>query len=247
MDDTKPKLENIDAFRKALDGYRVSEHARKVLTKSDFLVLSGIAGGGRNTVLNEIAKNDAYAFFVSDTTRPPKYRDGQLEQHGVVYYFRNEADMLRDIEAGEFIEAELIHNQQVSGTSIREFERIVADGKIPIVEAEFGGVNNIAQAKPDAVVIGLLPPSYDEWLRRFRGREEIHEQEFTNRLETAGKVLQNMLDKPYFKFVVNRDVAECAAQIRAIVEHNAYTNELHSEGKQVATEILAEVRRHLGQ
>lgn len=71
--------------------------------------------------------------------------------------------LLRELQNGEFIEAEIIHNQQVSGTSIREVERISALGKVPISDYEFGGTNAVADAKPDAAIIGLLPPSYDEW------------------------------------------------------------------------------------
>jgi guanylate kinase len=245
MEDTKPKLQNPQAFRNALANYEVSEHARRVLASTDFVVVSGIAGGGRNTVIKELEKTGDYIFAVSDTTRSPKLRNGKMEQHGVEYYFRAEAEMLADIQQGEFIEAELIHNQQVSGTSIRELERVAATGKIPIHDFEYGGANNVAHAKPDAYVIGLLPPSYEEWLRRFRDREEIHHEEFLNRLETARKVLNNMLTKPYFKIVINKDVSECALQIRDIVEHGSYDANSHAKGVAIARELLQQVTAHL--
>lgn len=245
MNGTKPFLKDIQAFRDALQHYHVSPHAQAVLDQSRLVVMSGLAGGGRNTIINRLVEQYDYFFLVSDTTRPPKMRDGRMEQNGIHYYFRQEDDMLRDIQNGEFIEAEIIHNQQVSGTSIREIERANQSGKIAIHDFEFGGANNVAAAKPDAHIIGLLPPSYDEWIRRFRDREVIHDDEFINRMHTAEKVLQNMLEKPYFKIVINDDIERCIKDIRRVVERGEYSNVMHESGRQIAQEILIHVEKAL--
>lgn len=238
-------LDNIQAFRDVLGDYHMSEHAKKVLRDSRLVVISGVAGGGRNTIINYLVEHHDYFFLVSDTTRPPKLRDGVMEVDGVNYHFREEADMLRDIQSGEFVEAEIIHDQQVSGTSVRELERANKSGRITLHEAEFGGVGNIAAHKPDAQVIGLLPPSYQEWIHRFQKREDIHTRELMNRLRTAEKVLENMLREPYFKFVVNRTVAQGAEDIRLIVEQGIYTAAQDETGRTVARDILLEVSRTL--
>lgn len=244
MQDTKPSLSNRDAFEETLKNYHVSDRAKTVLASTPFVALSGLAGGGRNTVINYLVEHDNYGFVISDTTRPPKVRDGQLEQDGVHYYFRNEDDLLAELKNGEFIEAELIHNQQVSGTSIREVERIVATGKIPIHDYEFGGCNAVADAKPDAAIIGLLPPDYDEWIRRLTGREVMSPEEFHNRLVTAEKVLENMLSKPYFKFVINDTVENCAAAIDHIVKQPDQLQE-SDHARMIANELLERVRETL--
>lgn len=224
----------------------MSEHARKVLDDSRLVILSGIAGGGRNTIINYLVEHFDYTFLVSDTTRPPKLRDGVMEQHGVNYFFRKEAEMLADIQNGEFVEAEVIHNQQVSGTSIRELEKANQSGKIVLHEIEFGGVHNLAEAKPDADIIGVLPPNYNEWIRRFNKREVIHEQEFRNRLVTARKVLISMIEQPYFKFVINDSVERAAESIRLIAESGVYSEETHAHGQNVARELLQRVDETLG-
>lgn len=223
----------------------MSEHALNVLAESKLVVLSGLAGGGRNTTINYLVEHDNYFFLVSDTTRPPKLRSGMMEQDGTHYYFRKEADMLREIRQGEFIEAEIIHNQQVSGTSIRELERANKTGKTAVHDFEFGGASNIAAAKPDAHIIGLLPPSYDEWLIRLQQREVMHEEEFINRLHTAEKVLENMLGEPYFSFVINTTVPQCAEEIRDIVENRQAHSARQKSAKKVAVELLAGVRHRL--
>lgn len=223
----------------------MSDHARQVLAKTNLVVMSGLAGGGRNTVINRLVATGKYQFVVSDTTRPPKLRDGKMEQDGVHYNFRSEADFLRDLENGEFLEAEVIHNQQVSGISIRELDRARRTDRIAVNEIEFGGINAVAAAKSDVHVIGLLPPSYDEWLRRLLGREEIHEQELINRLHTAQKVLENMIEKPYFKIAINDNIDHCVGFIRRVVEDGQYSVQDADYGLAVARDILAGVQRRL--
>ncbi len=244
MQDVKPFLHKRAEFEAVLSEYEVSDRVKKILASTPCVVLSGVAGGGRNTVIKYLVDQYSYGFIVSDTTRPPKLRDGQMEQEGVNYYFRNEEDLLQDLKNGEFVEAELIHNQQVSGTSIREVQRIIAMGKTPILDCEFGGANAIAEAKPDAVIIGLLPPSYDEWMRRLAGREEMHSDELRNRLMTAETVLQNMLSKPYFRFVVNDTVENCAESINAIVNHSE-THQNSESARIIAGDLLNRVKETL--
>ena len=245
MENSAPKLLHKEAFEKALFNYHISDRARDVLARTPFVALMGLAGGGRNTVIDQLTRDHGYFFLVSDTTRPPKLRNGSMEVDGVNYHFRDEVEMLREIENGEFIEAEVIHNQQVSGVSIREVERAIASGKIPISDLEFGGAHNVAEAKPDAAVIGLLPPNYEEWQRRLFGRETMQPEEYANRLRTAKIVLERMLDKPYIKFVVNDNLDRCIDDIRKIVEQKTYTDEIHEKGRAVAMSLLAQVTQAL--
>lgn len=247
MEDTLPKLHNKQAFQDALENYQVSDHAKRVLASTPFVALSSLAGGGRNTVIRKLAEDYNYIFAISDTTRPPKVRDGKLEQDGVNYYFRTEDEILKDIQNGEYIEAEVIHNQQVSGTSIREIERTAKTGKIPIHDFEYGGMLNVYKAKPDAALIGLIPPSYDEWIRRLRGREVMTDQEFLNRLTTADKVLENLLTHPQYTLIINDTIEQCANDIRSVVESHDYSSEKEAAVRAVAEKLHARVKQELQQ
>ena len=242
MPDQKPALTKLEDFKKVLNHYTASEHARRVLANGPFVVLSSVAGGGRNTLINYLVDTAPYYFVISDTTRPPKVRDGKLEQHGVNYFFRTEEDLLTDLQKGEFVEAEIIHNQQVSGTSIREIEKAQFLKKIPIHDFELGGAEEVYRLKPDAVIIGLLPPSFEDWQYRLNAREEMHAHEFKNRMETAIKVLESMLERPYLKFVISGDLNDSSLHLRAIVEHGEYTEEQHQKGLETARIILDKTR-----
>ena len=245
MDSSKPHLDYRDEFVTALAALTVSDRAKEALAETNFVVLMGVAGSGRNTIIDELTKTNLYKFVVSDTTRPPKFRNGALEQDGVQYFFRDEKEMLEDIKNGEFIEAELIHNQQVSGVSIRALELAGADGKIPITDLEYKGANVISEAMPRAKIIALLPPTYEIWLARVNGRELMAQDEFFNRLRTAKSVLESILSNRKFKIIINDTIEGAAKDIRNIVEHNAYDDETYMSGRAVAEALLARVNETL--
>jgi guanylate kinase len=245
MDTSTPHLDYRDEFVAALATLTVSERAKQALSQTNFVVLMGVAGSGRNTIINELVKTDLYKFVVSDTTREPKFRNGRLEQNGVEYFFRDEKDMLEDIKNGEFIEAELIHNQQVSGVSIRALEEAAENEKIPITDIEYKGANVIANAMPSARVIALLPPNYEIWLARINGRELMPRDEFLNRLRTAKSVLESILANTKFKIIINDTVEGAVRDIRGIVEDNDYNDEMYAAGRRVAEELLTRVNETL--
>jgi guanylate kinase len=198
-----PKLVRREEFEAALRDYHISDEGLKVLRDTPFTGLVAATSTGRNTIIAELVKTGNYYFIVSDTTRPPRYNNGILEQNGVEYFFRSEEDVLADIKAGGYVEAELIHNQQVSGISIREVRKAQEQGKVAITDVEILGGIALTNLKPDAVVIYLVPPSFEEWLRRIRDRTPVTPGELRNRLEGAMKGFRLALANEKFVFVVN--------------------------------------------
>lgn len=237
-------LRNKKAFIDVLDGYQPAPESIKVLADMPLVILLGVSGAGRNTIINELVASGKYKFIVSDTTRPPKVRDGKLEQDGVNYHFRPEEDVLEDLQAGKFLEAELIHNQQVSGINIRELENAKNSGKIPINEVDLGGTDAILRTKPDTKFFFVIPPSYDIWMKRLMGRENMKPDELHNRMQTAIKVLKKGLKDDHFIFVINDVSAESAKRIDKQV-HSTKNETHHAEAAEIAAEILKEVKsRH---
>lgn len=237
-------LHNKEKFREILKNYQPSPDSIAFLKDMELVILTGITASGRNTIINELVKRGTYRFVVSDTTRPPKLRDGVMEQDGVQYHFRSEEEVLRDLEQGKFLEAELIHEQQVSGISIRELKRAQASGKTPIDEVDVIGPINIRKAKPDTRFIFVLPPSFDEWQQRWMAREAITDQEIENRMRTAEKVLQTALTRDYYSFVINDDVRLAAGKIDDIV-HGRGSVEDERKARKIAEHLLENVQRHL--
>ncbi len=238
-------LRNRAAFEDILAHYEISDHGKKVLHDVRYVVLLAVTAGGRNTIIRQLLKSGKYKQVISDTTRPPKLRDGKMEEHGVNYYFREEEDLLQELKDGEFLEAELIHNQQVSGTSIRELEAIAESGKIGINEIDFGGTKNLLEAKPDTDAFAIFPPSYDEWQSRFKNREKITDREYMNRLNTALKIIKTVRADERIKVVINDDYVGAAQMIDSIIdghvetahEHEAVELMLHNYEENIKAEL----------
>jgi len=210
------ELHHLDEFNQALANYQPSADAMKTLADIKLVALMGPSGGGRNTIIDELMKTGEYYFTVSDTTRQPRLNDGVLEQDGREYWFRNEADMLADIQAGKFLEAEVIHAQQVSGTSIRELQKALEAGKTALCDADLGGIMNMLNLKPDTIAVLVLPPSFEEWQRRFTSRTKMPVEEVRRRMNTAIAIFETGLSDDRLHLIVNDDYKLAAQHIQAL-------------------------------
>lgn len=242
----KPTLHKKAEFEKVLENYQPSDETLQLLTEIPLVILLGISGGGRNTIINHLVNDGHYHFIVSDTTRPPKVRDGQLERDGVQYNFRSEDEVLGDLSSGKYLEAELIHGQQVSGANVTELSKAHGSDKIPINEVDLGGTVAIRNAKPDTLFFFIVPPSFKEWMYRLRGREIMTDEELMSRMRTAKDVLRAGLADDGFTFIVNDSSHRSAQAIDAVVHAGAIDQQEHEEGRRVAQEILSEVESVVG-
>ncbi len=236
------KLKHLAEFQKILAHYRVSEASKRILDQTQLVVMAAATSSGRNTIIRELKKTGEYHFIVSDTTRNPRLNDGVLERDGVTYWFRSEEEVLRDLEEGEFLEASIIHNQQVSGVSIRELERAKDEGKIAISDIEIVGVNNIIKAKPNMLAIFLLPPNFEEWQRRIVGRGSLPKDEVRRRLESAHKEFAAALKHDYYKFIVNDKLSEAVERVHQLARFGQYMPEEQARGRQLAEKLFMETQ-----
>ena len=231
------RLENLDEFKKILADYHVSDASKKTLRSTKLVLLVAPSSIGRNTLIRELQKTGEYHFIVSDTTRKPRVNDGILEKNGREYWFRSEEEMLNELKAGLFLEAAIIHNQQVSGISIRELEQARVEGKTAITDIEVVGVHNIMGAKPDAIALFVLPPSFEEWQRRIRDRGEMSPHEYRRRMESAAKELKAAVSEPYYKFVINDNLAEAVEHIHQIVQNGVIDANEQSTARLLAEQL----------
>lgn len=246
MTSDKPLLHHKAAFVTALKNYEPSAETKALLRETPLVIMLGVSGGGRNTIINHLVNDGHYHFIVSDTTRPPKIRDGRREEHGVHYNFRKEEDVLADIQAGQFLEAELIHNQQVSGINSAELVRAHRSGKIPINEVDLGGTVAIRNAKPDTLFFFVIPPSFKDWMYRLKGREVMSDEELKNRMLTARDVLRAGLADNGFIFIINDSSHHSAQTIDEAVRQQKINHVEDENGREAAREILKQVEEFIG-
>jgi guanylate kinase len=213
-----PGIHRLAEFREILANYHMSEGAQKALEGLKFVLMVAPTSTGRNTIIQKLTRDKDYYFIISDTTRQPQLRDGQMEQNAVNYFFRSEEEMLDDLKAGEFLEAAIIHQQQVSGISIRELERAKLLNKIAITDIETTGADIVMRAAPEAKAIFLVPPSFEVWQHRLMSRGRMNEQELKNRLNSAAKELKLAITHDYYNLVV-ADNVEHASQVVDDIAH----------------------------
>jgi guanylate kinase len=205
-------------FEAVLSDYHISEKSKSIITDLKLALFMGVTAAGRNTIINELIRThgEAYYYIVSDTTRPPQVRNGKLEQNGVEYYFRQEAEILEDLKRGEFLEAEIIHEQQVSGMSIRELKKAKDLKKIAVTDTEFNSAE-VRSIKQDTLTFFVIPPSIDAWMERLTLRGSMDPKEVSRRLDTALKMFSVVLQDEYFIIVVNSDFHETVKKVHRYI------------------------------
>lgn len=207
------ELKQLLKFKQLLDDYQPSSGGLKLLEGLNLVILNGPSAAGRNTIINQLVSRDDYRFIVSDTTREPRFNNGIKEEDGVNYWFRSEAEVLDDLKSGQFLEAEIIHNQQVSGISLRELKKAKAASKIAVTDIEIGGFNRIMTLKPDTHGILILPPSFEQWLVRLFGRGKMTTQEIINRLKTGKYIFAQAATNPKAQIVINDQLERAVREV----------------------------------
>ncbi len=216
------KLNQLEAFERVISTYQVGKKGQEILADSELVVLVAPSSSGRNTIIKELQSSGNYHFVVSDTTRKPRENNGVLEQNGREYWFKSEDEFLRDLEAGMYLEAEIIHGQQVSGMSLHELELAAQESKISITDIDIGGVENVRRLKPDTRTVMLLPPSYEVWMDRLHNRGHMDPEELKRRKKTAWRILKTGLSDDYFEFIVNDEFHEAARCVDAFAHGKPY-------------------------
>jgi guanylate kinase len=179
------------------------------------IVIAGPSGVGKGTVVRRLLARDPdrLVLSVSTTTRHP--RPG--ETPGTDYTFVSDAEFDRMIRDGELLEwAEIVGHR--SGTPRTFVERQLAAGRDVVLEIDVQGAAQVRDRVPDALLIFLLPPSFEELETRLRSRGTETEDRIRTRLRTAEWELQQ---SGWFEHVVvNDDVERAAEEVAAIIERS---------------------------
>ncbi|GGK87906.1 guanylate kinase [Curtobacterium luteum] len=177
-------------------------------TASKLVVLAGPTAVGKGTVSAYIREHfPDVNLSVSATTRKP--RPGEVD--GVHYYFVDDAEFDRMIRDRELLEWATVHNSYRYGTPRPPIDRALDAGDRVMLEIDLQGARQVKDAMPEAVLVFLLPPTWEELVRRLIGRGTESPEEQARRLETA-KVELAAQDEFDVK-IVNSDVSTAAHEV----------------------------------
>lgn len=179
--------------------------------RSRLIVLAGPTAVGKGTVAAYIKDHHPEILLsVSATTRAP--RPGEVD--GEHYFFVDDDGFDALIADGALLEHATVHNAFRYGTPRAPIEKALADGRTVLLEIDLQGARQVRAAAPDATLVFLTPPSWDELVNRLVGRGTEGPEERARRLKTAKVELAAQGEFDYR--VVNDDVARAAAEIAAL-------------------------------
>lgn len=197
------------------------ERKRGIVPQPRLIVLAGPAGVGKGTVAAAItAALPQVHLSVSATTRDP--RPGEVDELNYYFVTHDEFDAL--ITSDQLLEWATVHKTNRYGTPRRPVENALAEGRPVLLEIDIQGARQVKLAMPEARLVFLLPPSWDELVRRLVNRGTESEEDRARRLETATSELaaQHEFDVR----IVNDDVTKAAQQV---VDLMGINKELHNE------------------
>ncbi len=177
----------------------------------NLFVVAAPSGAGKSSLVKALRELDSQVQpSVSHTTRPPR---GQ-EKHGREYFFVSEAEFDQMVLADAFVEWAHVHGRRY-GTSKKMIEERITHGADVILEIDYQGALQIKRIFTNAVLVFILPPSWEELRSRLQNRGEDAPEVIELRMKNAA---EEMAKAPEFDFVIINELFERALfDLKAIV------------------------------
>ena len=178
---------------------------------SRLTVLSGPSGVGKGSVVKVLRQRHPDVWLsTSVTTRPP--RPGETD--GIEYHFLDQPEFDRMVEAGELLEHDA-HMGASYGTPRRPVEEQLGNGVPVLLEIDLMGARQVRRAMPDAQLVFLAPPTFDELARRLVGRGTEDPATVRMRLDRAR--IEMAAEDEFDVVVVNDDLERAADRLVALM------------------------------
>ena len=147
---------------------------------------------------------------VSVTTRAP--RPGEVD--GREYHFISDDAFEAMVAGGELLEWASFAGHRY-GTPREPVARCIAAGVPALLEIDIDGARQVRRAVPDALLVFLAPPSWDELVRRLSGRGTEPPEVIARRLELAASEIE--AGREFDITLVNTSVEDVCRQLVALM------------------------------
>jgi guanylate kinase len=175
-------------------------------------VVTGPSGAGKGTLIKALLERlPELEVAVSATTRLRR----RGEENGREYWFLTDAEFVRRVDRGDFLEHVTYVSGKRYGTLRSEVGRIAAAGHVSVLELETEGALNVKEDVPGAITIFITAP-IPELERRLRERASESEGEIGERIGLARKQLAQADQFDYV--VVNDDLERATRELEEVVQ-----------------------------
>jgi guanylate kinase len=183
----------------------------KTTYPGNLFVVAAPSGAGKSSLVKALMELDAgVQHSVSHTTRAPR---GQ-EFHGREYFFIDDAQFDDMVATNAFLEWAYVHGNRY-GTSSATIQERISQGMDVVLEIDFQGAIQIKRLFANAVLIFILPPSWEELRSRLHRRGEDTPEVIETRLANAAT---EMAQAHEFDFVIINQLFDKALfDLKAIV------------------------------
>jgi len=171
--------------------------------KGDIFVISAPSGTGKTTLIRLLLPRfPGLSFSISCTTRLP--RPGEV--HGQHYFFVSEEEFKKSIAKGEMLEWAKVYGHYY-GTPLHFVREKIAAGKDVVLDIDIQGAQEVRRKIPEAILIFIIPPSWEELQRRIINRSTDSSEVIKKRLKAAKEEIKMARE---FDYIVINDILENA-------------------------------------
>jgi guanylate kinase len=179
------------------------------------LVISAASGAGKSTLCRRLLRcRRDLQFSVSVTTRMP--RPGEVD--GKDYFFVSEAAFHAMRRRGDLLEWAVVHGHHY-GTPRGFLNRTLHSGRNVLLDIDVQGAMQVKRRFPEAVLVFITTPSFNDLEKRLRGRRSESEAQIRRRLADARRELKSLPRYDYH--VVNDRIADACKRLDAILTAEA--------------------------
>ncbi len=174
-------------------------------------IVAAPSGGGKTSLVKKLVRELVdIDLSVSHTTRD--IRPGEI--NGVDYFFVDEPEFQRMIDAGAFVEHARVFNH-LYGTSVVQIQERLRAGTDVVLDIDWQGAQQIKRLFEDAVSVFIIPPSLDVLKQRLMDRRRDDAQVIQDRMQQARDEMSHYIEFDYL--IVNDDFEIAASELQAIV------------------------------
>ena len=166
---------------------------------SNIYVISGPSAVGKDTIIENLQKEDNnFHFVVTATTRRPR----KNEKEGINHFFYSKETFNKLIKNNDLIEWAKVYKNYYGVPKSQVFEPL-KNNKNVLLRVDVQGAKRIKELIPDVVLIFIKPEKTESLRKRLIERGVNTTTEMNTRLKTAEREIQT---SNFFDFIiVNKD------------------------------------------